>query len=93
MLTNRGGRDQLVAGDVLDVRRPGAALVTKNGDVHYKEFSSVYNKVFYSSNNKPPLPSEAIARVMLFKVYDKVSYGLIMQSNDMVSSGYQVTHF
>lgn len=93
VLINRGGRDQLVAGDVLDVRRPGAALVTKNGDVQYKEFSSVYNKVFYSSNNKAPLPSEAIARVMLFKVYDKVSYGLIMQSNDMVSSGYQVTHF
>lgn len=42
---------------------------------------------------KAPLPSEAIARVMLFKVYDKLSYGLIMQSNDMVSAGYQVTHF
>jgi len=93
VLINRGARDQLVAGDVLDVRRPGAALVTKNGDVQYKELSSVFNRVFYSSSNKAPLPSEAIARVMLFKVYDKVSYGLIMQSNDMVSSGYQVTHF
>ena len=34
VLIKRGGRDQLGAGDVLDVRRPGAALVTKNGDVH-----------------------------------------------------------
>ncbi|MBA2076073.1 LysM peptidoglycan-binding domain-containing protein [Aeromonas veronii] len=93
VLINRGGRDQLVAGDVLDVRRPGAALVTKNGDVQYKELSSVFNRMFYSNNKKAPLPSEAIARVMLFKVYDKVSYGLIMQSNDMVSAGYQVTHF
>lgn len=30
---------------------------------------------------------------MLFKVYDKLSYGLIMQSQDMVSSGYQVSNF
>lgn len=93
VLINKGARDQLSAGDVLDVRRPGAALVTKNGAVQYKELSSVYDKVFYSGNQKESLPSEAIARVMLFKVYDKLSYGLIMQSKDMVSSGYQVTHF
>nr|WP_279009371.1 LysM peptidoglycan-binding domain-containing protein [Aeromonas jandaei] len=93
VLINKGSRDLLSAGDVLDIRRPGAALVTKNGTVQYKELSSVYNKVFYSSNKKAPLPSEAIARVMLFKVYDKLSYGLIMQSKDMVSTGYQVTHF
>lgn len=92
VLINRGGRDQLVAGDVLDVRRPGTALANKNGKVQYKELSSIYDRVFYSSN-KAPLPSEAIARIMLFKVYDKVSYGLIMQSKDMVSTGYQVTHF
>ncbi|MGL4931871.1 MAG: LysM peptidoglycan-binding domain-containing protein [Aeromonas sp.] len=93
VLINKGSRDLLSAGDVLDVRRPGAALVSNKGNVQYKEQSSVYNKVFHSSNNKVPLPSEAIARVMLFKVYDKLSYGLIMQSSDMVVSGYQVSHF
>lgn len=93
VLINKGSRDLLAAGDVLDIRRPGAGLVTKNGKVQYRELSSVYDKVFHSNSRKTALPSEAIARVMLFKVYDKLSYGLIMQSNDMVSSGYQVTHF
>ncbi|MGY3960156.1 LysM peptidoglycan-binding domain-containing protein [Aeromonas popoffii] len=92
VLINRGLRDQLAPGDVLEVRRPGATLVSKNGKVSYKEYSSLYNKAFYSTG-KPPLPSEAVARVMLFKVYDKLSYGLIMQSQDMVSSGYQVSNF
>ncbi|MNN94239.1 hypothetical protein D3C81_2128300 [compost metagenome] len=52
----------------------------------------MYNKAFYSAG-KSALPSEAVARVMLFKVYDKLSYGLILQSQEMVSSGYQVTNF
>ena len=93
VLINKGSRDQLSPGDVLDVRRPGAALVTRQGEVQYKESSSVYDRLFHSDSKQAPLPSEAIARVMLFKVYDKLSYGLIMQSSDMVRSGYQVTHF
>ncbi|MGL4249566.1 MAG: LysM peptidoglycan-binding domain-containing protein [Aeromonas sp.] len=93
VLINRGSRDQLSAGDMLEIRRQGPALVSKHENVNYKELSSVYSRVFYSNTHQAALPSEAIARVMLFKVYDKLSYGLIMQSNDMVSSGYQVTHF
>lgn len=92
VLINKGLRDQVSPGDVLEVRRPGAQLVSKNGKVSYKEYSSVYDKAFYSAG-KPSLPSEAVARVMLFKVYDKLSYGLIMQSQGMVSSGYQVSNF
>ena len=92
VLINKGLRDQVSPGDVLEVRRPGAQLVSKNGKISYKEYSSVYDKAFYSAG-KPSLPSEAVARVMLFKVYDKLSYGLIMQSQGMVSSGYQVSNF
>ncbi|MGL5659747.1 MAG: LysM peptidoglycan-binding domain-containing protein [Aeromonas sp.] len=93
VLINKGSRDQLSAGDMLGVRRPGARLVSKGGEVQYKDQSSMFNRVFYSGHGTAPLPSEVIAKIMLFKVYDKLSYGLIMQSKDMVSTGYQVTHF
>ena len=92
VLINKGMRDQVSPGDVLEIRRPGVRLVSKNDKVSYRDNSSVYDRVFYGSG-KPALPDEAIARVMLFKVYDKLSYGLIMQSQDMIGSNYQVSNF
>ena len=92
VLINKGSRDQIAPGDVLEILRPGAEMVDKNGKVSYREYASVYDKAFHSAG-KSTLPSEAIARVMLFKVYDKLSYGLILQSQDLVSSGYQVSNF
>lgn len=89
---NKGERDQVAPGDVLEILRPGAEMVDKNGKVSYREYSSVYDKAFYSAG-KSSLPAEAVARVMLFKVYDKLSYGLILQSQDLVGSGYQVSNF
>ncbi len=92
VLINKGSRDQIAPGDVLEILRPGAEMVDKNGKVSYREYASVYDKAFHSAG-KSTLPAEAIARVMLFKVYDKLSYGLILQSQDLVSSGYQVSNF
>ena len=92
VLINKGQRDQIAPGDVLEILRPGAEMVDKNGKVSYREYASVYDKAFHSAG-KSSLPAEAVARVMLFKVYDKLSYGLILQSQDLVSSGYQVSNF
>lgn len=92
VLINKGLRDRVSPGDVLDIQRPGAEMVDKNGKVSYREYASVYDKAFYSAG-KSSLPSESVARVMLFKVYDKLSYGLILQSRELVSSGYQVSSF
>ncbi|MGY3903609.1 LysM peptidoglycan-binding domain-containing protein [Aeromonas lusitana] len=92
VLINKGLRDLVSPGDVLDIQRPGAELVDRNGKVSYREYASVYDKAFYSAG-KSTLPSEAVARVMLFKVYDKLSYGLILQSREPVGSGYQVSNF
>ncbi len=75
---------------MLEILRPGARLVSKNGKIAYRE-SSVYDKAFYSAG-KPPCrrrqwPGSCCSR------YDKLSYGLILQSQDMVSTGYQVSNF
>ena len=76
---------------MLEILRPG-----RDGGQEWqgviREYSSVYDKAFYSAG-KSSLPAEAVARVMLFKVYDKLSYGLILQSQDLVGSGYQVSNF
>lgn len=92
VLINKGARDQMAPGDVLDVQRPGIRLTDKYGKVSYRDFSSLYDKGFYSAG-RTPLPDESIARIMLFKVYDKLSYGMILQSQDMVSTGYKVSNF
>ena len=92
VLINKGLRDQVSPGDVLEIQRPGAEVIDRSDKVAYREFASVYNKAFYTAG-AASLPSEAVARIMLFKVYDKLSYGLILQSQDMVSTGYQVSNF
>ena len=92
VLINKGAREQMAPGDVLDVLRPGVRLTDKYGKVSYRELSSLYDKGFHSAG-RAPLPDESIARIMLFKVYDKLSYGMILQSQDMVSTGYKVSHF
>jgi hypothetical protein len=92
VLINKGRRDQLAAGDLLAISRPGPILVSKQGKVAYEAFASTYDRLI-DSGRPVTLPSEVIAKVMLFKVYDKLSYGLLVQSQEMVRIGYPVSHF
>lgn len=39
------------------------------------------------TNEMVKLPSERSGEMMIFKVFEKVSYGLILQSNNVVSIG------
>ncbi|MGY3927023.1 LysM peptidoglycan-binding domain-containing protein [Aeromonas simiae] len=90
VLIDKGGQDGLDAGSVLDIRRPGVAYVTGDTAHHdYRDTASSFDRAFHSGINQR-LPSEAVAKVMLFKVYHRLSYGLIVQSQDMVRVGYSV---
>lgn len=70
VVINRGERDGLMPGDVLDVYQ--------TGDTVKDRFASG----FLSSNVK--LPDEQAGTVMMFKVYDRIGYGLVMEATSAI---------
>lgn len=79
---NRGGRHGLEAGHVL--------AILQKGDVVSDHFSEGNSTSTASSNgfrNKVQLPNERIGLVMVFKTFENMSYGLIMESSHPVRTG------
>ena len=96
MLTSGGTRD-VVALSV------GAREGVDNGTVFslWREGSNVVDTVAYGPNraddtvshgNKVRLPDEFAGHVMIFRTFDKVSYGLVMDSIKPVRVGYELKH-
>lgn len=90
VLINKGAREQMTPGSVLDIRRPGVEMVrSASGTSLYRDSASQFDRAF-RSDPAGRLPDESVARVMLFRVYDRVSYGLILESREMIREGYPV---
>ena len=77
VVINRGARDGLVPGNVLAVFRAGATIADeeKNG------FVSGSVKFFQS---KVRLPDERVGTFMVFKTFDQLSFGLIMEAKNII---------
>lgn len=74
---NRGSRDGLVPGNVLAVYDFGPTIA--DNDQH--GFINSQRKLF---NKHVQLPSERSGTFMVFKTYDRLSYGLIMEATDII---------
>jgi hypothetical protein len=74
---NRGARDGLAPGNVLAVFQAGA----KVPDNAKKGPLSSSHKFF---SEKVRLPDERSGTFMVFKTYDRMSYGLIMEAKDII---------
>ncbi len=77
VVINRGARDGLAPGNVLAVFQAGAVIQDqeKNG------FLAGSNHVFAE---KVRLPDERNGTFMVFKTYDRLSYGLIMEAKNII---------
>jgi LysM repeat protein len=77
VVINRGGRDGLAAGNVLAVysASPPVYNDVKKGFVH--PTSTLFSK-------KVALPDERTGTFMVFKTFDRMSYGLIMEATDII---------
>ena len=79
---NRGKRDGLEEGHVLAISRFGRVIK----DPEYKEAKDA-KKEDTSSTLEPgqvKLPDERVGLLMIFRTFDRVSYGLIMSTTDAV---------
>jgi hypothetical protein len=65
VVVNRGKREGMEVGHVLRIQQAG---------------QEIKDKVTTARNNKVRLPDEDAGLLMLFRIFDKVSYGLVMES-------------
>ncbi len=77
---NRGIRDGLVPGNVLAIFKTGE--VVRDEEKH--GFLSATNKIF---QKKVHLPDERIGTYMVFKSFDRMSFGLVMEAKNMIHLG------
>jgi hypothetical protein len=79
---NRGKNDGLEEGHVLAIKRYGRVII----DPEYKATSSKDPQQAQSSlePGKVKLPDERVGLLMVFRTFDRVSYGLIMSTTDAV---------
>jgi hypothetical protein len=76
VVINRGARDGLVPGNVL-------AVLDVGGTIHDNVSKSYYGMSGMLSK-KVRLPDERAGTFMVFKTFDRISYGLIMEAKDVI---------
>lgn len=70
VVMNRGARDGLAPGDVLTVFQQGEVVTDRFAD----------GSMWGVGGEKVKLPDEEAGTVMVFKVYDRIAYGLVMEA-------------
>jgi hypothetical protein len=78
VVMNRGARNGLAPGDVLTVFQDGAVV----RDRYSKSAFVSKNSLF--AGEKVKLPDEEAGTIMVFKVYDRIGYGLVMEATDAI---------
>lgn len=73
VVINRGARDGIGPGDVLSVFQTGQ-------EVRDRYAGGFLSKTRISGGEKVKLPDEEAGTVMIFKVYDRIGYGLVMEA-------------
>lgn len=76
---NRGKQHGLEAGNVLGVFYRGEVIRDRYNRESWSAFTANYDKV--------QLPDERSATIMLFTVKERMSYGLVMQSSQVINKG------
>ena len=78
IVLNRGARNGLAPGDVLTVFQDGEVVRDR-----YSKSAFVSEKSLFGGE-KVKLPDEEAGTVMVFKVYDRIAYGLVMEATDAI---------
>ncbi|WP_448550131.1 LysM peptidoglycan-binding domain-containing protein [Thalassotalea fusca] len=80
VLINRGSEDGVMQGDILSVERESPGVVETNDGPVYTADASRWNRMATESNSDYQMPSEALGKMMVFQVYNKMSKALILHS-------------
>ncbi len=84
VMINRGQQNHVKLGDVMSINRRSPSVVeTVDGPVYVSDTSS-WNRLASATGSDYKMPTEPIGKLMIFKVYEKVSMGLILTTRKPV---------
>ena len=78
IVMNRGARHGLAPGDVLTVFQDGEVVRDRYSKGAFDSKGSLF------TGEKVKLPDEEAGTVMVFKVYDRIGYGLVMEATEAI---------
>jgi len=86
VVINRGKREQMEVGHILDIYQRGKVIVDKIATERRRndEDVSIWSKVKESATNEKQtvkLPDEKAGQLMIFRTFDKVSLALVLKAN------------
>jgi len=81
---NRGKRHGLKPGDALSVFYRGEEIRDRFDRLNWSQYTANYSKV--------RLPDERSATVLVFQVYDRMSYALVMEASQVIRLGDFIAH-
>jgi hypothetical protein len=81
---NRGKKQGLKPGDALGVFYRGEEVRDRFNRTNWSAWTANYDKV--------QLPDERSATVLVFQVYDRMSYALVMESSQTIHKGDYIAH-
>jgi hypothetical protein len=89
VLIDVGQREGLKLGDVLAINQPGP-LIVDNADRQQKGVASRF--AAFVTNEKVEMPSKEIGTLLIYKVFDRMSYGVILSSSEPTQLGDKVSN-
>lgn len=78
VVLNQGARNGLAPGDVLTVFQAGKVIRDRYSNKSFVSKRSLF------AGEKVTLPDEEAGTIMVFKVYDRIGYGLVMEATDAI---------
>ncbi|MBQ4812624.1 peptidoglycan-binding protein [Pseudoalteromonas luteoviolacea] len=103
VVLNLGSSQKLVEGSVLNILRQSPTVIENEDGPRYLEDSSSLDKLigdigslFGEDNSEDStvwhMPSEKVGELMLFKVYDNISYAMVTKTSHPIRVGDSVTN-
>jgi len=87
VLLDVGQREGLVLGDILSINQPGP-LIVDDTERKQKGFAARFAAI--ATNEKVQLPNKEIGTLLVYRVFDRMSYGLILSSTEPTKIGDKV---
>jgi len=80
VMLNRGHEHQVVAGDVMSIRRLSPGVIETDTGPKYTKEAPRWNRMLTSDGSDYKMPEEYLGELMVFKVYPQASMALILRT-------------
>jgi len=89
VLIDVGQREGLVIGDVLAIDQPGRLVVD---DADRQQKGAAARIAAFVTNEKVEMPSRGIGTLLIYKIFDRMSYGVILSSSEPAKIGDRISN-